>query len=80
MKYTELYRQDTLNRVNVIQEQVSGSYEEAITAWAARESYRADIEKKNESLGYLLQRANEALVKAFPSENEDPKAKKKGKK
>lgn len=80
MKYNQLYRQDTVNRMQIIHEQISGSYEEAIAAWAGRENYRSNIEKKNESLGYLLQRANEALIKAFPNENEDPKAKKKGKK
>jgi hypothetical protein len=80
--FHERYREDTLQRVQVIQEQASWSYQEAIQSWAMREAYRANVEKKNESLNVLLQRATEALITAFPGDFEDPKAaaKKKGKK
>lgn len=78
--FNELMRAATLSRVKVMHEQASYSYDEAIKVWTRREEYKSSTEKKNESLTYLLQRATDALITAFPSEFEDPKAKKKGKK
>jgi hypothetical protein len=73
-------RAATLSRVKLMHEQASYGYEEAMREWRRREEYRSLTEKKNESLSYLLHRATEALVTAFPNEFEDPKNKKKGKK
>lgn len=70
-------RELTLSRIGAIRAEVTVNYQNAIESYATREAYKADVEKKNASLAYLLQRASEALVKAFPEANEDPKAKKK---
>eukprot|EP00604_Paraphysomonas_vestita_P000679 CAMPEP_0174825204 /NCGR_PEP_ID=MMETSP1107-20130205/42533_1 /TAXON_ID=36770 /ORGANISM="Paraphysomonas vestita, Strain GFlagA" /LENGTH=216 /DNA_ID=CAMNT_0016056597 /DNA_START=3540 /DNA_END=4190 /DNA_ORIENTATION=- len=80
--FHELFRNNTITRIKSIQGQVHTNYIEASNAWSLRESYKLNVEKKNESLTYLLQRATDALITAFPNENEDPKAKKgaKGKK
>jgi hypothetical protein len=80
--FNEMFRNATLSRVKTIQSQTSANYSQMIQAWSLREAYKANIEKKNESLTYLLQRASEGLIAAFPNEIEDPKAKKgaKGKK
>mmetsp|Transcript_20842 Transcript_20842/g.29973 ORF Transcript_20842/g.29973 Transcript_20842/m.29973 type:complete len:1324 (+) Transcript_20842:101-4072(+) len=80
--FNDKMRATTLERIDAIRGLISANYGEAIEAWNAREAYKLDIEKKNEALKYMLQRASEALVAAFPDEYEDPKAKKgaKGKK
>jgi hypothetical protein len=77
--FNALARQSVSNRIAAIRGQTSSNYDVAISLWAKREEYSADVDKKNEALKFFLGRATEAIETAFPDENADPKAKGKAK-
>ena len=66
--YFDLLKSTTLTRVEKIQEEAKSQQDIALASWELREQYRLNIEKKNESLAYLLSRASDAIDTVIANE------------
>ena len=80
-KFNLDYREVTLARTVAIKDCLQTQTSELLQKWSKREEYRNNINLKNDSLAYLLNRARDALATVIANEDDGADGKdKKGKK
>lgn len=78
--YYDLLKSTVLARVEAIREESKSQLDISLASFALRDEYRSNVEKKNESLAYLLQRATGAIDTVIANEEAADPSKKTNKK